>query len=100
MYLGPKGYALPAGVKPDFDRYVTYMKMQLKELSQNYGPVTAWWFDGGWMRDWTHERGVDLLKYMRMLQRDTIVDHRAGCAYNGRDSPPSDRKSTRLNSSL
>src|SRR3546814_13406013 len=32
----------------------------------------------------THERGVDLLKYMRMLQRDTIVDHRVGCAYNGR----------------
>src|SRR3546814_1028453 len=25
-----------------------------------------------------------LLKYMRMLQRDTIVDHRVGCAYNGR----------------
>src|SRR3546814_5894533 len=36
------------------------------------------------MRDWTHERGVDLLKYMLMLQRDTIVDHRVGCAYNGR----------------
>src|SRR3546814_18515788 len=78
MYLGPKGYALPAGVKPDFDRYVTYMKMQLKELSQNYGPVTAWWFDGGWMRDWTHERGVDLLKYMRMLQRDRSDERRVG----------------------
>jgi len=84
MYLGPPGYALPDGVKPDFNRYVTYMKMQLKELSQNYGPVTAWWFDGGWMREWTHERGVDLLNYMRMLQPDTIVDHRVGCAYNGR----------------
>ncbi len=84
MYLGSKGYKLPAGVKPDFDRYVTYMKKQLKELSENYGPITAWWFDGGWMREWTHERGVDLLKYMRMLQPDTIVDHRVGCAYNGR----------------
>src|SRR3546814_4559806 len=28
MYLGPKGYALPAGVKPDFDRYVTYMRSE------------------------------------------------------------------------
>lgn len=84
MYMGPPGYQLPAGVQPDFNRYVTYMKMQLKELSQNYGPITAWWFDGGWMKDWTHERGVDLLKYMRMLQPDTIVDHRVGCAYNGR----------------
>ena len=84
MYMGPPGYKLPEGVQPDFNRYVTYMKMQLKELSQNYGPIAAWWFDGGWMRDWTHERGVDLLKYMRMLQPDTIVDHRVGCAYNGR----------------
>src|SRR3546814_1139071 len=85
MYLGPQGYALPAGVKPDFDRYVTYMKMQLKELSQNYGPVTAWSFDGGWIRDWTHERGVDMIKYMRMRQSDTNVDHRVGCADNGRE---------------
>jgi alpha-L-fucosidase len=60
------------------------MKMQLKELSQNYGPITAWWFDGGWMPDWTYERGVDLLEYMRMLQPDTLTDQRVGCAYNGR----------------
>jgi alpha-L-fucosidase len=84
MYLGPKGYALPAGVTPDFDRYVTYMKKQLAELSRNYGPIAAWWFDGGWMREWTYERGVDLLRYMRMLQPDTLADQRVGCAYNGR----------------
>jgi alpha-L-fucosidase len=84
LYLGPKGYDLPAGETPSFDRYVTYMKTQLKELTQNYGPVTAWWFDGGWMREWTQERGVDLLKYMRMLQPDTLADQRVGCAYNGR----------------
>lgn len=84
FYLGPPGYQLPSGQKPDFDRYVRYMKTQLKELSENYGPITAWWFDGGWMPDWTDERGVDLLKYMRLLQPDTIVDHRVGCAFNGR----------------
>jgi alpha-L-fucosidase len=84
LYLGPKGYALPRGQRPNFDRYVRYMKMQLKELAQNYGPITAWWFDGGWMPEWTDQRGIDLLKYMRLLQPDTIVDHRVGCAYNGR----------------
>ena len=83
-YLGPPGYELPAGEKPDFDRYVRYMKSQLRELTENYGPVLAWWFDGGWMPEWTYERGVDLLKFMRSLQPDTLADQRVGCAYNGR----------------
>lgn len=84
LYLGPPGYALPNGEKPDFDRYVKYMKAQLRELSQNYGPVVAWWFDGGWQREWTQERGVELLRFMRSLQADTLTDQRVGCAYNGR----------------
>jgi alpha-L-fucosidase len=84
MYLGPKGYELPAGETPTYDRYVSYMKSQLRELSQNYGPVTAWWFDGGWQHEWTRERGIDLLQYMRRLQPDSITDQRVGCAYNGR----------------
>lgn len=83
VYLGPPGYELPPGQKPDFERYVHYMKAQLKELSENYGPVLAWWFDGGWMRDWTYSRGVDLLKYMRSMQPETLTDQRVGCAYNG-----------------
>jgi alpha-L-fucosidase len=83
-YLGPPGYELPAGEKPDFDRYFRYMKAQLKELTENYGPILAWWFDGGWMPKWTYERGVDLLNYMRSLQPDTLTDQRVGCAYNGR----------------
>ncbi|HEV2268710.1 MAG TPA: alpha-L-fucosidase [Steroidobacteraceae bacterium] len=83
-YLGPPGYELPGGEKPDFDRYVRYMKAQLRELTENYGPILAWWFDGGWMQEWTYDRGVDLLKYMRSLQADTLADQRVGCAYNGR----------------
>jgi alpha-L-fucosidase len=83
VYLGPPGSTLPPGEKPSFERYVRYMKAQLKELTENYGPVLAWWFDGGWMQEWTYERGVDLLKFMRSLQADTLVDQRVGCAYNG-----------------
>jgi alpha-L-fucosidase len=84
LYLGPPGYSLPPGQTPSFDRYVLYMKAQLKELTEHYGPVVAWWFDGGWQREWTYERGVDLLKYIRSLQADTLMDQRVGCAYNGR----------------
>lgn len=84
MYLGPPGYSLPAGQKPSFERYVRYMKAQLKELTEDYGPITAWWFDGGWQKEWTYEHGVDLLKYMRSLQADTLTNQRVACAYNGR----------------
>jgi alpha-L-fucosidase len=81
--LGPPGYSLPAGQKPDFNRYVSYMKAQLKELTENYGPVLSWWFDGGWQKEWTYDRGVDLLKYLRSLQPDTLTDQRIGTAFNG-----------------
>lgn len=81
-YLGPPGYELPAGEKPDFGRYVRYMKTQLRELTENYGPVLAWWFDAGWMREWTYEHGVDLLKYLRSLQPDTLANQRVGGAFN------------------
>jgi alpha-L-fucosidase len=81
---GPPGYSLPPGEKPDFDRYVRYMKAQLKELTENYGPVVGWWFDGGWQKQWTYERGVDLCNYLRALQPDTLMDHRVGSAYNGK----------------
>jgi alpha-L-fucosidase len=81
-YGGP-GYQLPAGQKPDFDRYVQYMKTQLRELSENYGPILAWWFDANWSPYWTHTRGADLYAYMRKLQSDVLMDNRVGCAYNG-----------------
>ncbi len=81
-YGGP-GYQLPAGRKPDFDRYIQYMKTQLRELSESYGPILAWWFDANWSPYWTHARGADLYAYMRKLQPDVLMDNRVGCAYNG-----------------
>lgn len=61
-------YDLPAG-EPDMDRYVEYMKGQLKELITRYGPLGILWFDGEWERAWTHERAVDLYNYVRSLRR-------------------------------
>lgn len=80
-YGGP-GYKLKEGMEPDFDRYVTYMKGQLKELTDNYGPFLGWWFDGGWQKSWTKERGIDLFNYMRQIQPDVLMSHRVGTAYN------------------
>ena len=60
----------------DFDRYVAYMKGQLREIIEGYGPLGIMWFDGEWDPTWTHERGVDLYKYVKELQPDIIVNNR------------------------
>jgi alpha-L-fucosidase len=65
----------PAG-DADYDRYVTYMKGQLRELLTHYGPIGVLWFDGEWEYTWTHERGVDLAAYVRGLQPDIIINNR------------------------
>lgn len=64
--------------QPNMDRYVAYMKGQLKELITRYGPLGILWFDGEWESPWTHERGVDLYNYVRSLQPDIIINNRVG----------------------
>ena len=61
---------------PNFDRYVAFLKGQLKELLTNYGPVGLLWFDGEWEKTWTQDRGKDLYAYVRGLQPDVIVNNR------------------------
>ena len=68
---------------PDMDRYVAYMKGQLKELLTRYGPIGLLWFDGEWESPWTSERGEDLYNYVRSLQPNIIVNNRVGKARNG-----------------
>jgi alpha-L-fucosidase len=62
----------------DFERYVAFMKGQLKELLTNYGPVGVMWFDGQWEKTWTAPRGRDLYAYVRALQPSIIVNNRVG----------------------
>jgi alpha-L-fucosidase len=69
--------------EPDMDRYVVYLKAQLKELITRYGPLGILWFDGEWEKPWTHERGVDLYNYVRGLQPNIIVNNRVGKGRTG-----------------
>ncbi len=62
--------------EPNFDRYVDYMKAQLRELLTNYGKLGVMWFDGEWEDSWMHERGVDLYHFVRSLQSDIIINNR------------------------
>lgn len=64
--------------EPDMDRYIPFMKAQLKELLTGYGPLGILWFDGEWESPWTHERGVDLYNYVRSLQPTIIINNRVG----------------------
>ncbi|MFO1496907.1 MAG: alpha-L-fucosidase [Verrucomicrobiota bacterium] len=67
-----------ATAAPVMDRYVEYMKTQLRELLTGYGPLGILWFDGEWEKAWTHEQGVDLYQYVRSLQPNIIVNNRVG----------------------
>jgi len=75
-----KGRPRPWDTRPtqgaDFDRYVAYLKGQLRELVGNYGPIGVLWFDGEWEDTWTHEHGRDLYQYVRSLQPDIIINNR------------------------
>ena len=62
----------------DYERYVAFMKSQLKELLTNYGPIGVLWFDGQWEGTWTNERGYDLQRYVRSLQPEIIINSRVG----------------------
>lgn len=67
----------------NFDRYVNYMKAQLKELLTNYGEIGVLWFDGEWESTWNSNYGIDLYKYVRDLQPKIIINNRVGAARAG-----------------
>ena len=77
MNGGPP-YVYPPGVEKDFNRYVAYMKAQLKELTSNYGKIWMIWYDGGWEEPWTHDRAVDLYNFTMGLQPGIISNDRVG----------------------
>ncbi len=67
----------------DFNRYVDYMKRQLKELLTNYGAIGVLWFDGEWEPTWTSAYGIDLYNYVRGLRPSVIVNNRVGAVLAG-----------------
>ena len=65
------------GVKHDFERYLEYMHEQVRELCTNYGKIDILWFDFSYDHmageQW---RATDLIKTVRELQPDVIIDNR------------------------
>lgn len=66
----------------DYERFITYLKAQLKELLTNYGDISVLWFDGEWENTWNDKRGFDLYNYVRSLQPNIIINNRVGASRN------------------
>ncbi|MFO0837540.1 MAG: alpha-L-fucosidase [Phycisphaerae bacterium] len=60
------------------DRYVQYLKDQLRELLTNYGPIGILWFDGQWEPTWTNELGSQIEQFVRGIQPQIIINSRVG----------------------
>lgn len=61
----------------DFDRYLTYMHNQVREICTNYGKLDLLWFDFSY-DDLRGEawRATELIRMVRELQPDVIIDNR------------------------
>jgi alpha-L-fucosidase len=60
----------------NLDRYIEYMKGELRELLTHYGPVGILWWDGGWEHnaEELHSREVNTL--VRSLQPNILINDR------------------------
>lgn len=71
--------------KVDMNKYVQFMKNQLKELIAKYDPYMLW-FDGQWEKPWTDEMGKDLYAYLKKIKPDVITNNRLGKEMAGVDN--------------
>ena len=76
-------YSQPDWHHPDYrngaahSKYIAYLHGQVRELLTNYGKTGMWFFDGlgGTAADWDAPR---LIRMMRALQPDLVINDRAG----------------------
>jgi alpha-L-fucosidase len=57
------------------DRYVDFLKNQVRELVDKY-QTQILWFDGEWEEPWLHEMGMDLYKFGRDLNPNILINNR------------------------
>ena len=54
---GRTGNGIPGRGQGEWDKYIAFMKAQLRELLTNYGDIAGIWFDGHWdQKEWDGER--------------------------------------------
>lgn len=75
-YLPRPGFDPRPAEGRDFERYVQFMKNQLRELLTNYGEIDVVWFDGEWESSWTHERALDMWDFIKKIQPNALINNR------------------------
>ncbi|MEW6744379.1 MAG: alpha-L-fucosidase [Planctomycetota bacterium] len=60
----------------NYNRYLDYMKGQLRELLTNYGPIGVLWFDGGWEHSADEHRAEEIVAMLHELQPGIIINNR------------------------
>lgn len=60
---------------PNLERYIAYLRNQVTELVQNYGPLHTMWFDVP--REVGPEYGIPTINMLRELQPDIVINNRA-----------------------
>lgn len=70
--------------KADLPKYVhEYLFGQVRELCTNYGPIDGIWFDGEWDHPESTWRAEELVRMIRTLQPDALVNDRLGKGVRG-----------------
>jgi len=62
------------------DRYMEYLKGQVRELLTNYGPVGVIWFDGHLDHTADEEHATEVVKMMRSIQPNLMINDRINLA--------------------
>lgn len=58
------------------DRYIEYMKGELRELLTHYGPIGVIWFDGGWEHKANELHSLEVNQMIRSLQPAILINDR------------------------
>jgi len=62
-YLPRRNWEMRSAEGANYDRFVEYMKGQVKELVANYGEIGVLWFDGEWEHTWDPERPLSICSF-------------------------------------
>jgi alpha-L-fucosidase len=60
----------------NWDRFITFMFAQMRELLTNYGKIDLLWFDGGWERAPEEWKAHELVVMIRSLQPEVVINDR------------------------
>jgi alpha-L-fucosidase len=60
----------------NLDRYLDFMRAQIRELLTGYGPVAVLWFDGEWEHSTAEMRSNEIFDYIRTMSPGTLINDR------------------------